>query len=266
MNRSDERGPSDLDLSDACGTLSGVVRYEIAALLRRFDVQVKGETELTGKLSSFLGERLLLSALTRYLRDVEGLEVRALRGRPARDDAEFPAHYKGPRYLDAWLLLDDRHLAAVECKHWTSSSTDYRSVPADSVARAAYAKEEMWDWLVSDVFVPRPRKWTGENKVALPLEQPKDMPSQDMTHVRRILAIWTPVSEDGYSCVSSFTTTTIKGGQWTDVVVEVFSASMYLRDLLAGGVSHLEAEDDELEKWLAALDGVVEVTGVSPAG
>jgi len=243
-----------------------VVRYDIAALLSRFDVRVRGETELTGKLSAFLGERLLLSALTRYLRDVENHEVGALRGRPTRDDAEFPAGYKGVRYLDAWLLLDDSQLAAVECKHWTSSSTDYRSVPADSGARAAYARDEMWGWLVSACFAPWPRKWTDENKVALPLKPPKGKPTRDMADARRILAIWTPISEDGRSCMSRLPTVTLKGGQWIDTVVEVFSASMYLQCLLAAGVTHLKAEDEVLEKWLAAMGNVVEVTGLISAG
>lgn len=237
-----------------------MVRYDIAALLSRFDVKVKGETELTGKLGTLLGERLLLSALTRYLSDAEGHEVRVLGDRPHRDDAEFQAGRKGvPRDIDAWLLLDEGHLAAVECKHWTSSSMNFRSVPEDSGAQADYAREEMWNWLVSDCFVPR--KWNDVSKVALPLKPPDSMPSRDTADARRILAVWTPISKDGRSCMSSLATATLRGGQWIDIVVEVFSASMYLRDLLAGGMTHLEAGDEYLERVLSAISTVIAVPG-----
>lgn len=238
-----------------------MVRYDISALLKRFDVRVKGEGELTGKLSSLLGERLVLRALIRYLSDVEGHEVRVLRGRPSRDDAEFPVGHNGVKYLDAWLLLDGRQLAAVECKHWTSSSMNYRSVPSDSEAQVAYARDEMWDWLVNDCFVPQ--DFNKVSKVALPLKSPKGLPWRDTADARRILAVWTPVAEDGRSCMSRLSASTLHDGKWTDIEVEVFSASLYLRGLLAAGVTHLETDDDDLEKVVAALNAVVEI---SPAG
>lgn len=242
-----------------------MVRYDIAALLSRFDKLTKAETALTGKLSSLLGESLLLSALVRYLAAVEGHEVRLLAGRPHRDDREFPAGAKGvPRDLDAWLLLGAGRLAAVECKHWTSSSPNYRSVPEVCDARAAYARDEMWDWLVREHFVPR-KKWTDVNKVALPLKPPAGMPAADVSGARRILAVWTPISSDGRSLLSRVSTTTVRGGKPAGIEVEVFSASMFLRDQLAAGVTHLESEDEGVERLLAELGGLVRA-GFSAAG
>ena len=66
--------------------------------------------------------------------------------------------------------------------------------------------------------------------------------------------------------MSSVTTTTVRGGESIGVEVEVFSASLYLRGLLGAGMTHLESEDEDLEKVFAALGAVVEVTGHSPAG
>jgi hypothetical protein len=253
-----------MNLSDARGTLSVVVRYDIAALLSRFDVKVKGGGDLTGKLSSFLGERLLLSVLIRYLSDVEGHAVGVLGGRPSRDGGEFVAGHNGVRDLDAWLLLDGGQLAAVECKHLTSSSTDrvFRSVPVDGEAQASYARN-VWGWL-GEWFAEQ--DFNQYSKIALPLKPPKGKLSLDTADARRILAVWTPVAEDGRSCMSRLPTSTLRSGKWTDIEVEVFSASLYLRGLLADGVTHLEAGDEDLGKVLAALNAVVEVTEVSTAG
>jgi hypothetical protein len=253
-------------MSDVCGSLSVVVRYDIAALLSRFDVRVAGETNLTGKLSSLLGESLLLAVLTHFLRTVEGHEVEVLDGQPHRDDTAWGddhASIPSQKDLDAWLVLDSGRLVAVECKQYTSSSWKFKSVPREDDALAAHAQKE-WEWVSSD-FAPQ-ACWSDMNKVALPLKPPKGMPSRDTAEVRRILAIWTPVSEDGRSCMSSVATTTVRGGESIGVEVEVFSASLYLRGLLGAGMTHLESEDEDLEKVFAALGAVVEVTGHSPAG
>ena len=259
-------------LSGVPAILSGVVRYDIEALLSRFDVRVEGATALTGKLSSLLGESFLLSALVRYLSADEGRQVEVLGDRPHRDDNGllFPVEGRkagGFRDLDAWLLLDGGQLAAVECKHWTSSSTNYRSIPEDDGALTAHARRE-WALLVGGHFGQEffEHRWTNVNKVALPLKPPTSLPSANMAGVRRILAIWTPVSEDGQSCMSSVNTTSIWGEGPISVDVDVFSASMYLRELRRAGVTHLEAEDAELERLLAALSALVEVTGLSAAG
>jgi hypothetical protein len=49
--------------------------------------------------------------------------------RPHRDDGEFQVGHKEVGHLDAWLLIDEGRLAAVECKYWTSSSMNFRSAP-----------------------------------------------------------------------------------------------------------------------------------------
>jgi hypothetical protein len=240
-----------------------VISYDISALLKRFDVKVEGDGSVTGKLSSLLGESLVLTALAHYLRAVEGHAVEVLDDRPKSDKAALGD--KHHQVLDAWLVLGDGQLVAVECKHWTSSSTDRdRSVPEDSEARAAYAMK-IWTRWVETAFGPQAR-WTQDNKVALPLEGPEGMPSRDMAVIRRILAVWTPTSKDGRSCMSPLVTKTVRGGELTDTKVEVFSASMYLRELRANGETHLPAEDGYLEKVLRALSSVVGVDGLSPAG
>lgn len=127
----------------------------------------------------------------------------------------------------------------------------------------AHAGHE-WEWVASD-FGPQ-AGWSDVNKVALPLKPPRSMPSRDMADVRRILAVWRPVSEDGRSYLSRVATTTVRDGDLADIEVEIFSASLYLRGLLAGGMTHLESGDEDLEKVLAALSAVVKVTETSPAG
>lgn len=139
---------------------------------------------------------------------------------------------------------------------------NFRSIPEDGEDRAAYARE-MWDWLVSKHFVPQ--VWTGVNKVELQLKPPEGMPSADASSAHRILAVWTPVSGDGWSCLSRVSTTTVRQGKSAGIEVDVFSASLYLHDLLAAGVTHLQSEDDDVEKVLAEL-GVLVRAGLSAAG
>jgi hypothetical protein len=57
----------------------------------------------------------------------------------------------------------------------------------------------------------------------------------------------------------------VRRGELAGIEVEIFSASMYLRDLLAAGVTHLESEDQDMEKVLAEL-GVLVQAGFSAAG
>ena len=129
----------------------------------------------------------------------------------------------------------------------------------DSEALAAHAQAE-WEWLVSEHFAPEVR-WDKVNKVALPLKPPRRLPSASTADARRILAVWTPISEDGRSCLSRVTKTPLHCGELADTEVEVFSASMYLRDLLAAGTTHLEAESEDMERVLSAVEAVIEVQG-----
>lgn len=104
-----------------------MVAYDIAALLSRFDV--RKDTTVTGILSKWIGELILLDALTNALHHDGAGRVEFL-GKPHRHDLLFKAAgRKNPRDLDQWLLLDNEQLAAVECKHWTSSGMGGRTVP-----------------------------------------------------------------------------------------------------------------------------------------
>lgn len=126
----------------------GPVSYRIPALLDQFDVACAPGAcrcgSLTGSLAAFFGEGLLLDALAHALAR-EGRAVRELSGAPRRDDTAFvPAHATKeerkhalthiPRDLDAWLILDDTELVAVECKMRTSSSWDGATTGSDAVA------------------------------------------------------------------------------------------------------------------------------------
>jgi hypothetical protein len=138
---------------------------------------------------------------------------------------------------------------------------NFSSVPEDSEALAAHA-QAAWEWLVSEHF--KPWVWDKVNKVALPLKPPSEkLLSVSTTDARRILAVWTPISEDGRSCLSRVPTKTLHRGAWVDIEVEVFSASMYFRDLLRGGMTHLVAESERIDKVLAAVGDVLEVHGLS---
>ena len=75
------------------------------------------------------------------------------------------------------------------------------------------------------------------------------------------MAVWTPISEGGQSCLSRAITTALRRGELVTIEVEVFSASMYIREMLEAGSTHLRTNSPDMEAALAALGAVVEVQG-----
>jgi hypothetical protein len=64
--------------------------------------------------------------------------------------------------------------------------------------------------------------------------------------------VWT-VSQDGQYAFSAIQTQTLSGTSWKPVTVEVFSASLYLRDLRHRGETHLTSTFPQVERLLEAL-------------
>jgi hypothetical protein len=240
-----------------------MISYDLRALIDRFDTgsAEPGVGTVVGALSGFIGEAVLLDLLADALRG-RGAAVDRLPGKPTRDDAAFA--FDGiaateQRYLDAWLVLDDTNLIAVECKHITSSSLGRRTVGADI---AQYAQTE-WQRLHQDHLDTD--TWTGTSKIGLPLRPPRPGLDGPMTNLRRVLAIWTPISVDGHSNFSPTSTTSPVDGAWQQVPVEVFSGSLYARTLLDQGRDHVEATVSQMEIALDALEALYTRAGDAPA-
>jgi hypothetical protein len=233
--------------------------YDLQALITRFDTRFteSGEGAVVGALSSLIGESLLLDLLADALRS-EGSAVRRLPGQPIRDNdafAFFGIERASVRNLDAWLVIDDATLLAVECKQWTSSSRNYRTVGDDV---AGYALQR-WSLLHEDHL--QVDGWTDANKIALPVRPPAGW-TGPMADLRRILAIWTPISSDGHSFFSTTTTTSPINGIYQELPIEVFSGSLYTRALLTQGRHHLDATVSGVRTTLDALDALLSaVTG-----
>jgi hypothetical protein len=229
--------------------------YRIRELLRHFDeFDAKRGGRLTGRLSATFGEDLLLDVLAHALASDGGVEL--LQGVPWRDDVAFHAAQApkpSVRDLDAWFSQAGE-LIAVECKQWTASSVDMRrSVPeAESLKEYAW---EQWKILTAADYWER---WDGTTKIALPLQPPAGWTSEKANRARRILIVWRPISSDGISPLSHHSTTTLRGSEWVELAVEVFSASLYLRGLLAAGIENLPAAFPRLDLFLNAIDSIIE--------
>ena len=209
------------------------MRYDVSELITRFDHRTADGGHLTGLLSSLVGEDLLIDVYTHYLQS-QGRTIVRLEGRPERDNAIAPD--AGVRYLDAWLLLDQAEVRAVECKTWTASSLDGKDIVGMSARELVdYAKQELatlsenlrQDW------------WNQTNKVALPLIAPRAH-GEGALRISRALVVWRPISYDGESPESVVSATTVDGkSNLVPVDVHVFSVSLYLRQLAASGVRYL---------------------------
>lgn len=238
--------------------------FSIAALLRRFDTHTgtgAGTGALTGSISTLLGEAVLLEAVCHYL-EADGNTVKLLPGKPTRDDAHFGANCPKPkvRDLDAWILLDEEQLVAVECKSQTASSIDSRrlTVPDEPEQLVAYARGR-WAQLVAEhIDVDQ---WTGTNKIFLPLKPPMELSAEiaekAMPKLRRILAIWRPISLDGTAYISEVASQTVRNDQYIPAAAEVFSASLYLRSLRDHGAARLSLKLGLAEALLSAIEELV---------
>lgn len=234
-----------------------MITYDIAALLKRFDTFEFGQGGVTGRLSSLVGEELLLDVLAHALAD--GGPVELLPERPRRDDQAFkdaPSDVAVPkvRDLDFWLQLRYRELMVVECKQWTASSAyGGGSVPEDPAGIAEYARRR---WEELDVPEWWSNKWDDTTKIALPLRPPAGRTAEDVRKARRVLAVWRPISSNGGSPFSQLSSQTLSGGEWVDVPIEVFSASLYLRQLLADGVRTLTPVFDGAQTLFDAVNAL----------
>lgn len=236
--------------------------YALRALLERFDTRLEGETALTGRISSLIGEALLLDGLA-HAYTAQGHDVDALAERPHRDGAAFQladAEDPGHRDLDAWLVLrgtsaDKPRLVAVECKTWTSSSIDGSTIADGDIE--ALAKLE-WSYLSSRHF--ESDRWTAVNKVALPLRVPAGF---EEAEIERVLAVWRPISSDGQSPWSLTTVETLVNKEWKPVDVHVFSMSLYVRDLLRQNVDWIQSivAGKDIEATLSALRSICSSEG-----
>lgn len=245
-------------MSDLTAKMHGMASFNIAALIRQFDTSA--DTALTGSLSSLLGEVILLEALCHSLA-AEGHTVTMLPDRPTRDDTAFGANCQQPSFrdLDAWLLLEDNQLVAVECKHRTAASFDGATVPDEADELAAYARRR-WATLKADHIDTD--QWTDSNKVYLPLRPPASLDTaaaaRSMPQLRRVLAIWRPISCDGISFKSIATSTSVSKDQLVSATAEVFSASLYLRSLRDCGETRLPSRLGLADKLLKAVDELIE--------
>lgn len=220
------------------------MRVNLPALQRNFDL--RRDTWATGKLSALLGEDLLL-ALVRDSLGAVGEPTLLDAVKPSRDDAAFTAGGRPiPTVRDLDGLLRGDHLdRPVEAKCVTAASLGRRSVPAADHEVAALARLEFRG--VQDDF--RSWEWTQWNKVLLPLR------AVDHHPIRRVLAIWMPCSASGldpWSTVENCWTLDSEGS-WVQVEVDVFSGSLYVRDLVAQGRTTF--------KFCGPLDAVIRSLG-----
>lgn len=230
--------------------------YNNLALLDRFDS--RADTAVTGKLSSLLGEAIAAEALCYWLA-AQGHEVELLDGRPIRDDSAFGVNCPKPtvRDLDFWLRLDRVDLCAVEAKQWTASSCDGASVPDEPDELAEFARRE---WAAVKAAHIDVGDWTHANKIFLPLRPPKGFDGTEAAtaNARRILVVWRPISHDGREFVSTVEAHSVRNDQLVAVTAEVFSASLYLRSLLASGQTSLPTQLGLTDTILTAVDELFE--------
>jgi hypothetical protein len=76
--------------------------------------------------------------------------------------------------------------------------------------------------------------------------------------LRRVLAIWRPISRGGIVFTFNATSSSISNDQFTPATAEMFSASLYLRSIHGHGETHLTTRLDLIEKLLKAVDGLIE--------
>ena len=185
-------------------------------------------------------EGLLTGLLVSALEPVLG-EIERLGSAPVRDDLQFDGRPRpAQRQLYAWLYAPDRRIAcAVHTPRWEPPQGKPPQGEPPRVRADRPEARRNWDALLHEHFHAHFHSgpgWTTVGSVAMPLRVPFDEPGLKISPV---LALWAPVSA-GEHYLSETMTASIRNGLPKVVAVQVFSAELYVRALLASGRSTVD--------------------------
>ena len=172
---------------------------------------------------------LLIALTTAAVRETAGAgDLELLQSIPARDATQFgdrPRPTEVTR-LGAWLYSASQRIAyAVHTPNWTAPTAD----PQEWTGRAGW-EALLREHLHGDFHAGH--GWTEVNAVAMPVRRPFDEPG---LRVAPLLALWSPVSQQGNQWFSETMTAAVLAGRPHVVAVRVFSAAAYLRRLTSAG-------------------------------
>jgi len=159
--------------------------------------------------------------------------------------------FKKGKWLDRWIADHDKKvLYQCEIKNWAGASLGGRTLPVHTtieeqqdVATYNYAR------LINDFSIDKDHP-SNLSKVLLPMRVPERFVSYT---VRPMLVLWMLITDDLKTMHPHFT---ISNLPITDTFSEmdIFSVSLYLRQLLANGVTSVELDTPGVEKRLSIIN------------
>jgi hypothetical protein len=226
-------------------------------LLTFLDDPERGDNSHSSAITGIIGEDLNAAAFAHYLKKDNSWEA------TVSTDSPTPGTKRGKR-LDRWIQArnkktGERILYQCEIKNWAASAIGGHRLPVDcNEDEAKKAVAHYWKGQLKTFQAPEhPNNVT---KVFMPMRLPKQYTE---SNVEPLLIYWMPVSNSGTGNPEPFFQIPIRELGLPDTFVRepfetlnVFSVSLYLRQLLKSGVGMLSLSLPNAERRIQALEDI----------
>jgi len=238
-----------------CYTAADYMIFNIPKLLQFLDdpdTQAKGGSEILtsnrGHASSIIGliGEDLNAAVFKYYssNEVEILTDKLTQGG------------RRGKWLDRWIADHDKKiLYQCEIKNWAGASLGGRTVPLDA---SPELQKEVAEYNLNKIladFTPEREHPTGLTKVLLPMQAPQGFESYA---VRPMLILWMLMTND-ISHMNPYFRIKTQAISETFSEIDVFSVSLYLRQLLAQNITSIELDTPHIDERMRLLRGFLNV-------
>ncbi len=185
----------------------------------------------------------LNAAVFRHYRDnqVEILQENVVQG------------FKAGKWLDRWIAdHEQKVLYQCEIKNWAGASLGGRTLPVEAAAEAqreiaAYNLSRLTNYFTEDTGHP-----SNLTKVLLPMRRPSGYETYE---VRPLLILWMLVTSnpEALTPLSHFDTARIPM-ETAFTELDIFSVSLYLRNILKSGIEIIELATPHIEERMKLMN------------
>ena len=162
--------------------------------------------------------------------------------------------FSGGKWLDRWIVDDEKKiLYQCEIKNWAGASLGGRTLPVEASLDLQKDVAQYNLGRLLSFFSLSKEHPTGLTKVLLPMRAPKNFESYP---VRPMLILWMLITDDVATMNPHFTIRTLP---ITDSFSEldIFSVSLYLRQLLGDNVDTIELQTPAIKERLRIINSFV---------
>lgn len=162
---------------------------------------------------------------------------------------------KGGKWLDRWIADDgNKILYQCEIKSWSASAIGGHNLDIDAPTEEIKRVASHYMMGLNKNFVSEQQP----NHVTKVLKNMKPLKGVDYTAytVKPLLIVWMPVMNESEILTPSFEIRDLPEFSEFDSL-EIFSVSLYLRELLAVGIKEIEIDAPSIKRRMSLLNGFI---------